>query len=156
MTSNIWKATKKFNKAFGHPVNKVPSFPEAKLPDGLAAELAELLSLMEKIDKLDTGKSVRALRIRLLMEEFSEYIHAELTNDMAECADALTDMSYINGGTCCVYGLPGEELFSTVHENNMSKLGPNDKPIRREDGKIMKPDTWSPPDLVSILRAHGL
>ena len=51
-------------------------------------------------------------------------------------------------------GLPDdwEELFAEVHRSNMSKLGPDGKPILREDGKILKPEDFSPPDLEPIVR----
>ena len=33
----------------------------------------------------------------------------------------------------------------------MSKVGPDGEVIRREDGKILKPDNWTPPDVSSAL-----
>lgn len=47
----------------------------------------------------------------------------------------------------------GGEAFRRVHTSNMSKLGDDGKPIRREDGKIMKGPNYKPPvldDLVVI------
>jgi len=32
-----------------------------------------------------------------------------------------------------------------VHESNMSKLGPDGKPVYREDGKVMKGPNYKPP-----------
>jgi predicted HAD superfamily Cof-like phosphohydrolase len=38
-------------------------------------------------------------------------------------------------------------LFDIVQAANMAKLGPDGKPIiRPEDGKIMKPEGWEPPE----------
>lgn len=41
--------------------------------------------------------------------------------------------------------------FYLVHQSNMSKLDDNGKPIRREDGKILKGPNYQPPDLRVIL-----
>lgn len=39
------------------------------------------------------------------------------------------------------------EAFRRVHASNMSKLGPNGKPIYREDGKVLKGPNYKPPAL---------
>lgn len=43
------------------------------------------------------------------------------------------------------------EAFLRVHRSNMSKLGDDGKPIRREDGKIMKGPNYVPPVLDDLL-----
>lgn len=43
------------------------------------------------------------------------------------------------------------EVFRRVHASNMSKLGDDGKPIRREDGKIMKGPNYKAPDLMDIV-----
>lgn len=54
--------------------------------------------------------------------------------------------------------IPGQELqevFRRVHQSNMSKLGEDGKPIRREDGKVLKGPNYQPVDLTDIaLRLH--
>jgi predicted HAD superfamily Cof-like phosphohydrolase len=47
-----------------------------------------------------------------------------------------------------VYGL--DEVFKEVHRSNMAKLV-DGKVIRREDGKILKPAGWTPPDIKGVL-----
>lgn len=87
----------------------------------------------------------RQLRIRLLREEFEEYLVGEDRDDIVEIADALADIIYIACGTAVSYGIPLDRVFAEVHRSNMAKLV-NGKPIRREDGKILKPEGWTPPD----------
>jgi hypothetical protein len=41
--------------------------------------------------------------------------------------------------------------FYRVHESNMSKLGEDGKPIKREDGKILKGPNYKEPDLTDLL-----
>lgn len=43
------------------------------------------------------------------------------------------------------------EAFKRVHQSNMSKLGDDGKPIRREDGKIMKGPNYKAPDLSDLV-----
>jgi predicted HAD superfamily Cof-like phosphohydrolase len=87
----------------------------------------------------------RQLRIRLLREEFEEYLVGEDRDDIVEIADALADIIYIACGTAVSYGIPLDRVFAEVHRSNMAKLV-DGKPIRREDGKILKPEGWAPPD----------
>jgi predicted HAD superfamily Cof-like phosphohydrolase len=95
--------------------------------------------------------AIRDLRIKLLKEEWEEYLEGEATNDLTEIADALADMVYIAYGTAVAYGKPLDKVFDEVHRSNMSKLGPDGKPIYREDGKVMKPANWSPPNINAAL-----
>jgi len=43
-----------------------------------------------------------------------------------------------------------EEAFRRVHASNMSKLGDDGKPIRREDGKVLKGPNYKPADLTDL------
>jgi len=96
----------------------------------------------------------RCLRTRLLQEEFEEYLFAEGQNDLVEIADALADLIYIACGTAVSYGIPLDDVFAEVHRSNMAKLV-DGKVIRREDGKIQKPEGWTAPDIKSVLdKAH--
>ena len=112
-----------FHTAFGQKVGEYPQFPERK---------------------------ERILREKLLEEEFNEYMRAELDDDLVEVADALADIIYIACGTAVSYGIPLDEVFAEVHRSNMSKLV-DGKPIYREDGKVLKPAGWSPPDIKGVL-----
>ena len=71
--------------------------------------------------------------------------------DMVGIADALTDILYVVYGTGHSYGIDLDECFQEVHSSNMSKLGEDGKPIRRDDGKILKGPNYFAPDLESIL-----
>lgn len=42
------------------------------------------------------------------------------------------------------------DALKLVHESNMSKLGDDGKPIRREDGKILKSKNYKEPDLTRL------
>ena len=93
------------------------------------------------------------LRYALGKEELDEYIAAVGQEDMIELLDSLADQLYILFGTVCKHGLQNHiaSAFELVHQNNMSKLGPDGEPILREDGKILKPHGFKKVELKDIL-----
>ena len=93
------------------------------------------------------------LRIKLLSEEVEEYAEAARTGDLVEVLDALADIAYILAGTIINHGMQEiyDDAFNEVHRSNMAKLV-DGKVIRREDGKVMKPEGWQPPQLVKFLQ----
>lgn len=96
---------------------------------------------------------VKQLRHSLIFEEFSEYAQAAYAGDIVEIADALADLAYVVIGTAVSFGLTRfDEIFAEVHRSNMSKLGPDGKPIYRWDGKVMKPDGWVGPQIEALLK----
>lgn len=113
------------------------------------------------------------LRCKIILEEAAEFCDAcgldpkaafDARNDQAaridcngepnqvEMLDALCDLLYVVHGAFAAMGIDPDEYFNEVHRSNMTKLGSDGKPLRRHDGKIMKPENWSPPDLANILR----
>ena len=97
--------------------------------------------------------NTRELRLDLIQEELDELAQAMEDRDMVQIADALTDLLYVVYGAGHAFGIDLDECFQEVHSSNMSKLGPNGKPIHREDGKVMKGPGYYEPDLESILGA---
>ena len=93
------------------------------------------------------------LRYNLMKEENEEYLEAAQKNDLVEVADALGDMLYILCGTILSHGMQHKitDVFKEIQRSNMSKLGPDGKPIYREDGKVLKGPNYFKPDIVAIL-----
>jgi hypothetical protein len=91
------------------------------------------------------------LRIALIASEFNELIEAFAMKDLVAVADALADLKYVVEGTAVTCGLDLEPIFNEVHASNMTKFGPNGEVLRREDGKIMKPETYRRPNLEPII-----
>jgi predicted HAD superfamily Cof-like phosphohydrolase len=92
------------------------------------------------------------LRFDLLAEENEEYREACQKGDLIKVADALGDLLYVLCGTLLTHGMQHkiEEVVTEIHRSNMSKLGPDGQPIRREDGKVLKSETYFRPDLQKI------
>ena len=88
-----------------------------------------------------------------MKEENEEYLEACKENDLVEIADALGDELYILCGTILKHGLQYkiDEVFNEIQRSNMSKLDENGNPIFREDGKILKSDSYFKPNIKDIL-----
>ncbi len=85
------------------------------------------------------------LRLDLIREELSELKEAIEKKDIKEVADALTDILYVTYGAGHAFGINLDKCFEEVQNSNMSKLGPDGKPIYNEHGKVMKgPDYFKP------------
>jgi predicted HAD superfamily Cof-like phosphohydrolase len=86
----------------------------------------------------------------LVREEFYELSYAVKNFDVVETADACADLIWVIEGLCHSLGIPLQKVWDEVARSNMSKTI-DGKLIKREDGKILKPDTYSPPDISNVL-----
>jgi predicted HAD superfamily Cof-like phosphohydrolase len=101
------------------------------------------------------NQKLAQLRVDLIAEELNELVDALADDDMIEIADALTDILYVTYGAGVAFGIELDPCFHEVHRSNMSKLGPDGKPIYREDGKVLKgPDYFEPNLTPYILKGH--
>lgn len=100
------------------------------------------------------SEEVYKLRYDLIVEETEEYLEACQNKDLIGIADALGDQLYILCGTILKHGLQHviEDVFTEIHNSNMSKLGEDGKPIYREDGKILKGPNYFKPDLSKFIK----
>ena len=101
----------------------------------------------------DISEEMKSLRISLMEEELAEVIEAMNNEPIENIAKELADLLYVVHGTIVSYGLQDkmQEVYKEVHRSNMSKLGPDNKPIKNSQGKVQKPDTYSPADIKSVL-----
>ena len=93
----------------------------------------------------------RELRVRLIQEEFDELIAALAAEDLSSIAKEMADLLYVVYGTAVSYGIDMNPVFREVHRSNMSKVGG----YKREDGKWVKPATYSPARIEQILAEQG-
>lgn len=64
--------------------------------------------------------------------------------DLVEQADALVDAIYYICDTAVRHGMNLDRVFEIVHGANMAKVV-DGRVIRRDDGKILKPEGWRDP-----------
>ena len=126
-----------------------------KIMNPIIASLLEFNNAFEipKIENPGIGsEELIELRIKLLQEEVAEYAEAARGGDLVEVLDALADIAYILAGTVINHGMQHvfDDAFAEVHRSNMAKLV-DGKVLRREDGKVMKPENWQPPNLSQFI-----
>jgi predicted HAD superfamily Cof-like phosphohydrolase len=98
----------------------------------------------------DLNEDTKQLRVRLIQEEFDELKEAMATGNLAAVAKEMADLLYVTYGTAVSYGIDMEPVFQEVHRSNLSKVGG----YKRADGKWVKPSTYSPADIETVLEAQ--
>jgi predicted HAD superfamily Cof-like phosphohydrolase len=87
---------------------------------------------------------------RLIDEEYREFIEAQAMKADCEALKELADLVYVCFQFAENLEWDLEEALRRVHISNMSKLGPDGNPIRREDGKVLKGPNYAPPYLIDL------
>ncbi len=93
------------------------------------------------------GHDARGLRKSLIKEESRELLDALTRKDMVGVIDGACDLIYVVLGTMVEFGIDIEPFFDEVHRSNMDKTGGE----KREDGKMLKPKNWKPPQIAEML-----
>jgi predicted HAD superfamily Cof-like phosphohydrolase len=92
------------------------------------------------------------LYLNLIEEEVTELFEALEDGDRVGMFDALLDIIVVCIGAGHSAGFPMEAGWAEVVRSNMAKVDTDTGTVkRREDGKILKPDGWTPPALDSLL-----
>lgn len=97
---------------------------------------------------------IRDLRISLMEEELlgdGELVDSMRKGDIVGIADGLADLLYVTFGTAAAYGVNIQAVFDEVQRSNLTKIPEGGVILRREDGKILKPETFSPADIKPVL-----
>lgn len=116
-----------FHRTYGAPINHEPTINDHELND---------------------------MRIALLEEELWELRDSLDDRDKVGVLDALTDLQYVLDGAYLSLGYAQykDAALREVHRSNMTKLGPDGKPIYRADGKVLKGPNYTPPDLAKVMK----
>ena len=99
------------------------------------------------------------LQQNLIDEEHLEVAHAyldlkeDITNKQARehLLKELADLVYVCHQMAAAFEWDLQVAYNRVHESNMSKLGVDGKPLRREDGKILKGPNYREPNLTDLV-----
>ena len=119
-----FESVRKFMEKFGQEIKEKTEFPNEK---------------------------IISLRYDLIKEELDELKESIDNKDIKEVADALTDILYVTYGAGHAFGINLDKWFEEVQNSNMSKLGPDGKPIYDNKGKVMKGPSYFKPDLTNFL-----
>jgi predicted HAD superfamily Cof-like phosphohydrolase len=114
--------------------------------------LDDVYGFMEAFDQIQNKEQLQDLYLKLIQEEYRELFEAVETKNEVEEFDACIDLIWVILGHMIVKGWNVPGGWNEVTRSNMSKLDPTTgKAIHREDGKVIKPPTWSPPNLTPHL-----
>jgi len=92
------------------------------------------------------------LYFNLIQEEMKELFAAVLEQDRKEQLDALIDILVVTIGAIHSMGADAEGAWKEVMRTNFAKIDRETGKVRkREDGKVLKPVGWAPPDLAPFI-----
>ncbi len=106
----------------------------------------EFATSMEQVPNADLSAS-------LVLEEMDERIEelgVNAGNNEAELKE-LADLVYVIYGYANVKGWDLDEAVYRIHSSNMSKLDDEGKPIKRDDGKVLKGPNYKEPNLEDLV-----
>ena len=102
------------------------------------------------------------MQLSLIVEEFEEFANScgmsftqleeydtQVESDENQLKE-LADLVYVCFQYAAARGWPLDEALDRVYESNMSKLV-DGKPLRREDGKVLKGPNYKPPYLEDLV-----
>lgn len=105
-------------------------------------------------NSLAEGTNTQALRLTLHEEEHEELVSelayaAEGRANLAQIARELADVVYVAYGSAWAFGIDLDAALAEGHRAAMDKMRAG---LRREDGKILKPPGFVPPDMSLAIR----
>ena len=90
---------------------------------------------------------------RLICEEYNEYIQAKNANDEVEEIDACFDMIWVIVGYMMSRGWNCSAIWDEGAVSNLRKIDDKTKKVlKREDGKVLKPEGWQPPNFSKFVK----
>lgn len=93
------------------------------------------------------------LYTKLIQEEVDELWDANAKADKTECLDALIDILVVTIGAIHSMGADAEGAWKEVMRTNFAKIDRETGKVRkRDDGKVLKPQGWTPPNLEPFVK----
>lgn len=92
------------------------------------------------------------LYLNLIKEEYQELLDAVDANDEVGMLDAVMDLYWVLTGYALARGWLIRSAWEEVVRSNLSKIPEDGVMLKREDGKFLKPESYSPPNLEPFLK----
>jgi predicted HAD superfamily Cof-like phosphohydrolase len=143
--TSIRSRVAQFHYTMGIPVieaPRVPSVERVKLRLRLIAE-----EFFEVLGAALVARDEIESRKRNVMRTIDESVQEAAPAMLVKIAQELCDLDYVVEGTRLEFGIDGVPVLREVHAANMRKRGGE----VREDGKVLKPEGWEPPNIVRVL-----
>lgn len=148
---------REFHEVFGHPIQEAPLTPPV---DRIKLRLN--LIIEEQVEMIqacggDKPRNAHLSRAADLMSRAMEQIRMAKDYefdevDLVAVADSLGDQDYVVSGAALEFGIPHEKVVAEIHRSNMTKAGPDGKPIYDEHGKVIKGPDYEQPNIAGILQ----
>jgi hypothetical protein len=116
----------------------------------------------------DIDPRIIALYMKFVKEEYNETLEAfqnwldiAATKEdnqaaFAELCDGLFDLIWVASGALIATGMPIRLIWAEGAYSNLCKIDQATGELtRREDGKVLKPEGWQPPQFAKIVEASG-
>jgi len=109
----------------------------------------DVVKFIQSCDQEKTSQNA-GLYTKLITEEYGEFLDADYDVDEL---DACMDMIWVILGYCYMRGWDVEGAWNEVARSNLAKINPETGKVnKREDGKVLKPEGWTPPELKQFLK----
>lgn len=140
---------REFHEVFDHPVSYDP-----KVVPSIESRVLRIRMIAEEL--LETARAMGLTLACVSGDTEAEdtvqvAVDADLVYDPVETADGFGDIRYLVDGGNLICGFPGDLVLAEIHRSNMSKAGADGKPVRREDGKVLKGPNYFKPDIRRVL-----
>ena len=105
------------------------------------------------------GATAAVLQARLISEEYEEFLEAHteslvyMQNKRSREATLkeLADLVYVAYQYAAAAGWDLDEALSRIHMSNLTKLDDNLRPVKREDGKVIKGPNYKKASLIDLV-----
>lgn len=111
------------------------------------SDASDMLAVFHAVLGDEPGRGNAPLRMTLHSEEHAELMEALSAGDREWIARELADVVYVAFGTAHAFGINLDVALAEIHRAAMSKISGPGLPLVREDGKILKPPGFVPPNL---------
>lgn len=108
----------------------------------------------QSVDKSNNEQAT--LYHRLINEEYAEFISARISKDEVETIDACFDMIWVIVGYMLSNGWDCDKIWDEGAASNLAKIDMvTGQVLKRDDGKVLKPEGWQPPDFTKFVSEQG-
>jgi predicted HAD superfamily Cof-like phosphohydrolase len=138
---------KEFRKAMKQPIGTVPIVPpDDRVRFCLTLIAEEFFEILESC--VDGGPFDN---VAVARERVQRAINGAIRVNLPAFTDGTLDLDYVVEGARIEFGIDGAPIAERVHAANMAKT----KGPVRADGKRLKPEGWTPPDIRRALVEQG-
>lgn len=118
-------------------------------------QLNDVIQFMKAAEQTTEGNNEEqgALYMKLIGEEMTEFAQAVRENDDTEILDAIFDMIWVMYAYGVSRGWNMSAAWNEGTRSNLAKVDPTTgKLVKRPDGKVQKPEGWTPPNFAQFVK----